>query len=169
MNIDKFKATVNDIGLMEGNRYKIYISSPSQPLSSDYASYASKVTLPGQGFSTIERFDHGPERNVPYLELYSPINITFICDREMKIYKFFERWQSLIGGNEGYYISFYDDIVGSCTIHVLDRQGNITSAMELIECWPSKITDIELSYDSTDIKTFDVELTYHHHEILEIS
>lgn len=167
MDIDIFKSTINRYGLMDGNRYMLIITGPLETLDKELSQYCSKVTIPGRGFSTVERFDHGPERNVPYLEIYTPINITFMCDREMKIYKFFENWQLLISGGNSFYMPFYDDIIGSAKIFVLDRQGNTSSEIVLTECYPSKLTDIDLSYEADGVQTFDVELNYHHREIVK--
>lgn len=164
MNIDGFKATIKANDLLDSSRYTVQILGPIGGLTMDEQTLCSSCSIPGRGFSTVEKYTHGPIRKVPYAELYDDITTTFYMPTKMGIHDFFNQWQILIGG-ESYYIGYYDDIIGSVIIVIEDKKGNDVAIYELYEAYPISISPIELAYDRGEqISEFTVTWAYHHYE-----
>ena len=167
MSIDKIKAAVSAKGLFSPERYKVEIWSPVGELTEDDLLYCSAPTLPGRGFSTIERFDHGPIRKIPYSELYNDISLTFYNSRNLKEWEFFNDWQEFIGGKGDYYLPYYDEIVGKIHINALDRSNTVQKTIGLFEAYPVTLSEISMGYDQGgDVSTFNVDFAFHHFEVV---
>lgn len=165
MNIDNFKANVIAKPLLDPTRFTVRISGPVGALSRELTLYCSNVQLPGRGFATTERFDHGPIRKVPYSELYDDVSTTFYVTDDLEEHAFFNKWQELIGGQGSFGVAYYADIIGSVVIQVQNRMDQKTAEYELFEAYPISISTIELSYDMTNVvQVFTVNWAYHHFE-----
>lgn len=164
MNIEDFKATIAANNLLDPTRYTVRISGPIGPLNRDLSLLCSAVTLPGRGFSTIDRYHHGPIRKVPYSELYDEVSTTFYVTEKMDHHSYFNEWQLLIAG-EDYYLGYYNDIIGSVIIETENKQDRKTASYELFEAYPLTISPITLAYSSVGVvPEFTVTWAYHHFE-----
>lgn len=128
----------------------------------------SKAVLPGRGFSTVDKYHHGPIRKVPYAELYDEAVFSFYETQGMKEKKFFDEWQRKIGsagGEDSYYIGWYEDIIGTVTVMTLDKRGNTTTETTLYEAYPVSISESTLSYEAgNELPQLNITFTFHHWE-----
>lgn len=165
MNIDKFKSTIAENDLLDSSKFRVIILGPiGMPLTEGESMLCSQVSVPGRGFSTVEKYNHGPIRKIPYAELYDDITTTFYMPTNMRIHEYFSDWQVLIGGDQ-YYMAYYDDIIGTVSIIVEDKAGNEAAIFELYEAYPISISPVELGYDRGEqISEFTVTWAFHHYE-----
>jgi hypothetical protein len=167
MFIDAFKAVIAKNNPLDPSRYNVAIISPLGPLDLDYTMMCNRVTVPGRSFGTADKYTHGPNRKVPYAELYVDINTSFYVDEMMNIRKYFEDWQEFIGGDD-YYMKYYNEIIGSVIINVENHLGIHTAKYELFEAYPVGISTTELAYSEQNVvPEFTVSWAYHHFERTE--
>ena len=166
-SIDKFKAIVSEKGFHDASRYVVSITSPIGAMSTENALYCKGLNVKGAAFQTTNRFSHGPERDIPYLETYGDgTSLTFYNDYEFTEYNYFLTWMQTIGGQD-WYIKWYKDFIGNVYIASMDEQNIARLGISLAEVYPKSISDISLSYDARgkEISTFTVNLAFHHYEI----
>ena len=87
LSIDNFKSKINPAVT---NRYNIIISNPDI-LETPYSFLAKEVTLPGQNINSTTIMIQGMNRNVASNIDFDAISITFVVDKDMKIYKAIEK------------------------------------------------------------------------------
>ncbi len=165
-SVDSLIANLSKKGLFSPDRYKVQIWSPVGNLTEDDLLYCSSPSLPGRGFSTQERFDHGPIRKIPYTELYNDASFAFYNSKDLHEWSFFNDWQEFIGGGKDYYLPWYDDILGKVVIQPMDRTEQVQKTITLFEAYPVTLSDIQMGYEmQNDTSTFTVEFAFHHFEI----
>jgi len=164
MNISGFKSVIAKNPILDASRYKVLITGPAGTLKQDFSVLCSAVQLPGRGFSTVDKYNHGPIRKVPYAELYDDVSTTFYMTADMNLHEYFNAWQELIAGAD-YYMAYYHDFIGSVIIEVEDKQDNLKASYELFEAYPISISPIEFGYNlGGRITEFTVTWAYHHFE-----
>jgi hypothetical protein len=164
MDIDTFKATIAQNMLLDASRYTVRISGPIGALTKEQGLMCSGVVLPGRGFGTADKYTHGPIRKVPYAEIYDDISTTFYLTEKMDVHEYFNKWQTLIGGDD-YYIAYYHDFIGSVIIEVENKRDETQAVYELFEAYPVSMTPIELGYAlGGRVTEFTVNWSYHHFE-----
>lgn len=164
MDISAFKSVIAGNPLLDASRYSVRITGPPGALNQELTALCSAVTLPGRGFGTTDKYNHGPIRKVPYAELYDDVSTTFYMTVSMDLHDFFNQWQELIAGSD-YYIAYYHDFIGSVIIEVEDKKEVRRASYELFEAYPVSISPIEFGYAlGGRISEFTVNWAYHHFE-----
>lgn len=167
LGIDYIKATINKNPLLDPTKFSVSIVGPAglATMPRDIQTLCNAATLPGRGFGTVERYNHGPIRKIPYSELYDDVSTTFYLDQYLTSYNYFNAWQELIGGKETYDIAYYNDFIGSVIISTEDKTQSVINRYELFEAYPINITPIEMAFDKTDVvEVFTVTWAFHHFE-----
>lgn len=168
LSIDTLKAAINKHPLLDPSKYQVQITGPNGSMDRDLLVMCSKAVIPGRGFSTVDKYHHGPIRKVPYQEIYDQAVFSFYETQDMKEKKFFDEWQAKMGGAgdfTSYFIGWYEDIIGTVTVMTLDKRGKVTSETTLYEAYPVSIGETTLSYAAGgEIPTLEVTFIYHHHE-----
>lgn len=141
----------------------------------DYRFMIKAAQIPGSTISTIPVPFRGRTLKIPGDRTFDPWTITVINDTNFKIRNAFEKWMN--------FMNRHDDNAGVITpvnyqtemkVFQLGRgvaEGsslpNTTDKMPILKeykfygCWPSDISAMELSYDSSDaIQDFTVTLQY---------
>lgn len=109
---------------------------------------ASKVELPGREIETVEWKHQGKLRNMPVYAKWPSIQITFLCDEEMKIKKMLDAWQNFVIDPNSYYVNYYDEYGRQgCTVASLDSAGLPTYCVRINEFWPRRVDPIVLTSD----------------------
>jgi hypothetical protein len=165
LSISNLKAAITKFPLLDPTKYQVTITGPKGTLDRDISLLCNSVILPGRGFSTAEKYHHGPIRKVPYAELYEDAQLTFYETSSMEEKHYFDEWQSLISGanKDGYFIGWYQDIIGTVSIMTINKKGVAMTETTLYEAYPVSIGDTKLSYEETDtISVFSVTFAYHH-------
>jgi len=86
--------------------------------------------------------------------------ITVINDRDFSIRSAFEKWMNTINRmNDGTGITNPDEYQADAYVYQLDRDGGILRSYRFYDTFPTNISTIDLSYETTDtIEEFTVEL-----------
>lgn len=137
----------NDVGL---EKMTYLVKSTSLPMRS-----LEEVLVQWQGF------------DFPFAgkSTFSEFTMTFNVDREAKVKKTFENWINLIHNPETNTYALTEMYMIDQRIQLLGYQGEVVLEYKLHNAWPRESGPIELSYDSTEIATFDVTWRYTHHTL----
>lgn len=124
------------------------------------------ASLPGQALGVIEVPYRGRRIKFPGDRQFADWTITIINDSKFDLRNKFEKWlDSLQGMESNTAVASFDAFAGTAfadwTVNQLDRNGKPLKAYKLIGCFPTDISAIDLSYESTDqIEEFSVTLAY---------
>jgi hypothetical protein len=164
-SIDEFKANLIGGGA-RANQYRVIITTPpaiTTGLDINRASFLVKATsLPGQTISEIEVQYRGRQLYLAGDRTFETWTTTIINDTDFMVRNAMERWMNGINNldsNTG--LTNVSDYTADITVEQLDRDDNILKSYVLKNCWPTAVTQIDLSYDTvSDIETFDVTWRY---------
>ena len=128
------------------------------------------ASLPGTALGTIEVPFRGRKIKLPGDRAFSDWSITIINDSAFSLRNEFETWVNNIQGMQSNvsipafaasFTPFLNPMFQDWTINQLNRQGTPIKAYKMIGCFPTDISAIDLSYDSTDqIEEFTVTMAY---------
>jgi len=164
MNIKNFANAMQGAGV-KPSLFEVQgrIGGTESPLTPFLVKSAS---LPGTALGTIEIPFRGRRIKVPGDRVFGDWTITLINDNKFQLRNLFELWvnsiqsmQTNIATNE--FINFAGPVFTDWTVNQLDRAGKPIKAYTLVGCFPTDISPIDLSYESTDqIEEFSVTLAY---------
>jgi hypothetical protein len=142
-----FKATVNFPGFAGG---EVELTSFLIKAASLPASTVGAINVPFRGRQVIIAGDR----------TFEPWTITVINDTDFKVRNAFERWMNAINqhrNNTG--LTNPVDYQADLSVAQLDKAGNEVKVYNFRGTFPTALSSIELSYDSTDaIEEFTVEM-----------
>ena len=164
------------------NLFKVVVSPP-RTTGYDVASFeylCRSGSLPSATLGTIEIPMNGGRRlKMGGDRTFSEWTSTVLNDENFKIRSVMEKWQNDIVktnfeitdtlGNRSAAIGLAttDGLYGTVQIYQLKEDGTSVKAggYRLVNCWPSDISQIDLSYDTTDaVEDFTVTWTYDYFE-----
>lgn len=127
--------------------------------------YVEQTQFPEMAFATTTAKVDGLNTEMIYDKLYGQVTMTFICDRDMNIKRFFDVWsQGIVLDKGGVFRYFKEYVVPKITIYQLDEQKNVTYAVDLIDVYPKVVNDILPSASSKDYNRFQVQFQYRYWE-----
>lgn len=142
-----FKATVNFPGFAGG---EVELTSFLIKAAALPASTIGAINVPFRGRQVIIAGDR----------TFEPWTITVINDTDFKVRNAFERWMNAINqhrNNTG--LTNPVDYQADLSVAQLDKAGNEVKVYNFRGTFPTALSSIELSYDSTDaIEEFTVEM-----------
>ena len=167
-NIDQFTSQLSGKGVSRASLFEARIFFPNTliiggrfagGLDPELTYRADSTSIPGRSTQTIDdaRDTTGPMRKLGYTPIYSPIDITFICDEGLQIKEKMESWMDIITGNHRvapngelndtkvFNPGYYNDYIGTIQILKLNERGTIVTTTELIEAYPLNIALMNLS------------------------
>ena len=175
-----FKISTFRTALKSGSRpnlFRIDVTAPAgQPsLANIYTTLVRSAALPSATIGTIElpmnggrRFKIGGDR------VFSEWTSTVLNDENYLLRSSLEAWQNNmvftnyeINNSLGNRSAAASGLYGTVVIYQLDETGASVdnASYRLVNCWPSDISAIDLSYDTTDaIQDFTVTWTYDFYE-----
>lgn len=164
------------------NLFKVVVSPP-RTTGYDVASFeylCRSGSLPSATLGTIEIPMNGGRRlKMGGDRTFAEWTSTVLNDENFKIRSVMEKWQNDIVktnfeitstlGNRSASIGLAttDGLYGTVQIYQLKEDGTSVKAggYRLVNCWPSDISQIDLSYDTTDaVEDFTVTWTYDYFE-----
>lgn len=158
-SIEKFKNQLIDI--QRTYRYAVFIDLPTKlggPTDTSFiTTLAQSVPLPGKEIETTEYRLNGKTRNMPSYCSYPSIEITFICDTQMRIPKMLHSWSNMICEAGLNYMGYYNDYIGSARIMSLDEAGLPTYVVQLNEFYPVRIDPIQFSSTDKNYATIECQ------------
>jgi hypothetical protein len=165
------------------NLFKIRISAPAGYDLTAVEYLCRSASLPSSTLGTIEiPMNAGRRLKMGGDRVFSEYTTTILNDEDFKSRSVLERWQNdivktnfgggVIGNRNAGSLSVgtttTKGLYGTVEVFQLREDGSSVNAGEykLINCWPSDISSIDLSYDTTDaVEDYTVTWTYDYFEI----
>ena len=164
--ITEFKAALAGGGA-RANQFEVRLNFPDGASATDKSGIQSRfmvksAALPGQAIDEVAVEYRGRTLYVAGDRTFETWTTTIINDEDFQVRTDVERWMNLINGmrdNIGALgpISYMADL----GVIQYSKNGAPIKAYELINCWPTNIGQIDLSWDTrSEIETFDVTWRY---------
>jgi hypothetical protein len=161
LGVDDFKSKLVGGGARP-NLFKATVNFPAYAGGDvELTSFLVKAAqLPASVISTVTVPFRGRQLQIAGDRTFEPWTITIINDTDFKIRNAFEKWMNGINqhaNNTG--LTNPVDYQADMSVAQLDKAGNEVKVYNFRGTFPTNVSAIELSYDSTDtIEEFTVEL-----------
>ena len=135
-------------------------------LGTNFNALCKSGAIPGFTVGVIEVPFRGRRIKVPGDRTYAEWTATIVNDQNQNMRKAFDRWLKSINNPDGTVdprTSANDDYRTTITIQHLKTNGGISRQYTLEDAFPTDVSAIDLSYDTTDtIQEFTVTFQYHY-------
>ena len=148
--------------------FEFQITAAPDGVSSSLSSvnlYCNVSEIPPLTLTPIERQYFGRTVKIPGDLVFADLTTTIINTETFNVRNELEKWMEVINGtisNKG----LADDNFGTGTAKLIHYQkdGEKTMTYTFVDCWPTAISEIALSYDTaSDIEQFDVTWAYNYY------
>jgi len=128
---------------------------------------ASAASIPAVTTGTITTMFQGRPLVLAGDRTFQAWQITVLNDTNYPLRKAFEAWSNRINTIESNISKLgLAEYAQDWKVTQLDRAGKDIQTYKFVDCWPSDIASIALSYDqATAIETFNVTLQYQYYQI----
>lgn len=162
-DIDSYRANFQG-----GARSYLFYYKPVFPASigasSEIATYLVRTTsLPETTIDEIPLAWQGFDFKVAGKYTYSDWNVTFNCDADANIQKYFHQWMALIHDPTTNVYSNPTNYMVDQQLELLGLTGSPIMKYKLFACWPKMIGNATLDYSQNDVIQFDITFTYLYH------
>ena len=107
----------------------------------------SQVAFPGMTLESQEDTNiYGPVRKIVTGQTFAEITTSVRVSADFKERNFFDDWQRIAANRSDFSVGYYDDYVGTMQIFQLDNQDRRRHGVELIECYPSTVGELQADY-----------------------
>ena len=173
LSVDDFKAKLSGGGARP-NLFRATLNFPAgiDAGDSSKASFMCKAAqLPSSVIAPITIPFRGRQLQIAGDRMFEPWNLTIINDTDMAVRNAFEKWMNSINHHtDGGGASNPTEYICDMAVEQLDKAGEVIKRIDFRDVWPTNLSAIELSYDSTDtIEEFTVELQLSYWEALGIT
>jgi len=126
-------------------------------------------SVPGKTVEAISVPWQGYEYKVGGKSSVEDWTVSFTVDLNADVYKQFISWSNLVHDTKTNIHGLPDQYMKDQRVQMLSLDGK-SSILEskLIGAWPTSVSTLELSYDSSEIATFDVSFSYVRHEYEDV-
>jgi hypothetical protein len=170
-SINKFRSNLNsgsraNLFKCKINALNTAISDPSSLLASDgnFPFLCRSAAIPAYSLGIIEVPFRGRRIKIPGDRTYAEWTVTVLNDEKQGMRKVFDNWLAYINNPNAEEAIRTQTGEYRCTIVIdhLKGDGKISRTYKLIDAFPTDISPIDLSYDTTDaIQEFTVTFQYH--------
>lgn len=160
--LDDFKGKLVGGGA-RANQFRVQLSSPGNLIPMELSTFMVKAaSLPGQ---TIDEVALNYRGRVLYIDgdrTFDTFTTTIINDIGFEIRNGIEKWFNLINKmtkntSAQTPAAYMSDLL----IEQFDRTDTVKKSHKLVNCWPTVLSPIELSWDTrSEVETFDVTWRY---------
>ena len=170
MDINRFKTKLG--GGIYPSLFRIDTNSTvfSDNDKQNLAFLCTAANLPPSNLGEITVNHRGRQVYLPGFRTFEPWTITILSDENMSIRTAFEKWVDRLDGardhvsdDVNFNLGENTGLFSNWTVTQLDRQGKAIKAYRLDACFPTSVSDIALSAESTDLASFNVTLRYQYH------
>jgi hypothetical protein len=171
-NINKFRENLNSGS--KANLFKCKldgvsddITDPEGLLTGDgnFSFLCRSAAIPAYSLGIIEVPFRGRRIKIPGDRTYAEWTITVLNDENQGMRKVFDNWLAYINNPDGEEAIRDGNEDYRCTVVIehLRPNGTTSRIYHLIDAFPTDVSPIDLSYDTTDaIQEFTVTFQYHH-------
>ena len=162
-----FSVTSFKTNLISGSRpnlFNVTINTPSGIAIPNHQILCKSGAVPGLTIGVIEVPYKGRRIKLPGDRTFAEWTATFVADQAHTLRAGFEAWMSGIAGNDfgsNAFRTLSGDYKTSVVVDHLKDDGSVVKSYTLREAFPTDVSQIDLSYDSTDaIEEFTVTFQY---------
>jgi hypothetical protein len=169
-NINTFRQNLNS-----GSRANLFrcrieslntsIPDPGGLLTSNFTFLCRSAAIPAYSLGIIEVPFRGRRIKIPGDRTFAEWTVTVLNDEKQGMRKAFDNWMAFINnpdGEEAIRETSTDDYRCTVVIEHLRGNGTISRVYHLVDAFPTDVSPIDLSYDTTDaIQEFSVTFQYH--------
>jgi hypothetical protein len=162
-----FSVTAFRTNLLTGSRpnlFNVTINTPSGISIPNHTILCKGAAVPGMTVGVIEVPYKGRRIKIPGDRTFAEWTATFISDERHRLRAGFEAWMARISSNNFDSASLrtsISDYRTNITVQHLKDDGRISKTYTLKEAFPTDVSQIDLSYDTTDaIQEFTVTFQY---------
>jgi len=163
MRIDDFKNALAKGGV-RNNLFRVMGNIGNTSFPSKVGFLCKAASLPASTITPIEVPYRGRKLHLPGDREYAEWTLTFISDGEFEIRNAFEKWMDDMNKTVDNVATEELNLKGALfpdwNIDQLDRTGEPIKSYRFFSCWPSEVSAVDVSYDSTDLLEFTVTLQY---------
>ena len=169
-SIDTFREKLN--GGSKANLFRMEIEVEDTITGVDLAKVpilCKSGAIPAFTLGVIEVPFRGRRIKIPGDRTYGDWTATFVNDGDQKIRKTFDNWLNSIvnvNGEEALRTDSEDTYRSTITVNQLKADGTVARVYKLFDAFPTDVSAIDLSYDTTDaIQEFTVTFQYHYLDV----
>ena len=166
-NINTFRSKLNGGSKANLFRMDIALNDGIDDVDLDAANFSvlcKSGAIPAFTLGVIEVPFRGRRIKIPGDRTYGDWTATFVNDGNQNIRKTFDNWlKSIVNpdGEEDIRSSSEDTYRSTITVNQLKADGTIARKYKLFDAFPTDVSAIDLSYDSTDtLEEFTVTWSY---------
>ena len=171
-NINTFRSKLNGGSKANLFRMDIALNDGIDDVDLDAANFSvlcKSGAIPAFTLGVIEVPFRGRRIKIPGDRTYGDWTATFVNDGNQNIRKTFDNWlKSIVNpdGEEDIRSSSEDTYRSTITVNQLKADGTIARKYKLFDAFPTDVSAIDLSYDTTDaIQEFTVTFQYHYLDV----
>tara|TARA_R110000823_G_scaffold124888_1_gene251499 strand:+ start:624 stop:1157 length:534 start_codon:yes stop_codon:yes gene_type:complete len=165
-NINEFKANIQGGGA-RANQFQVFLNTPpgvaATGLDAGRDAFLIKATsLPGQTITEVPVPFRGRTLYLAGDREFETWTTTVIAETDFVIRNGIEIWMSAINDLEtSQGLTRFSDYAADLRVEQLDRSNNVLKAYVLKNCWPTAVTQMDLSFDTvSEVSQFDVTWRY---------
>jgi hypothetical protein len=163
--VEDFKANVSGIAVT--NKFLVdfskalYLFEPYFP-NGTYKYLIKDIDIPDFTLESTHASLWGKKFSVVNGMTESPVSITFISDKDMKLRHCFELWMNKIFNKETFTAGYFDDYISDIEISVLNGKFDVIRKYQMMDAYPESLSKITLSHDSDTgtVMTFSASFVY---------
>ena len=164
--IDKFKSRLSG-GIARPNLFEVVLAFPDGVVDDSVSDLDAKArflvkaaALPASTVAPIDVPFRGRILKIAGDRTFETWTIKVINDTDFSIRSAFEKWMNTINRmNDATGLTDPEEYQADAYVYQLSRDGGILRSYRFYDVFPTNITTIDLSYETTDqLEEFDVEL-----------
>jgi hypothetical protein len=171
-NINTFREKLNGGSKANLFRMDIELNDDIDGVDLDAANFSvlcKSGAIPAFTLGVIEVPFRGRRIKIPGDRTYGDWTATFVNDGNQNIRKTFDNWLKSIvdpDGEEDLRVDSEDTYRSTITVNQLRPDGTVARVYKLYDAFPTDVSAIDLSYDTTDaIQEFTVTFQYHYLDV----
>jgi hypothetical protein len=124
--------------------------------------YAKAAAIPPVIHETIKRYYMGVEYSYASKDISPRVfRCTFYDNQSLEAYRFFYRWKELCNSGEDARMMNPESYKTQVTLILKDTSDSIVNdRFYMLDCYPTEISEVALSYNTSEEITFDVMLSF---------
>jgi len=120
-----------------------------------------KAELPGKSFNASDVRTYGSFFQMPFVDVYANIPLTFIVGKDMIERHFFDAWSYTVQDPETSDFNYVSEYGTTMDIFQLDEFDVANYGVRFFQCWPITIGQMGLAYDQFNTyHTLAITFTY---------
>ena len=159
---------IRDVEPQKAYLWEVRFPNPFRSDGNESSLYAQQTAIPAAIVENIKRYYAGIEYSYPSRDMSPRIfRVTFFDNTEMTNYKFFEAWRQATSNGRHQVKTAPNQHNRDIELRLLDADSSTTvTSFIMYNCRPTEISEASLSYDASNLLTFDVLFYFTHKDLI---